>query len=129
MLLSFAAAAATNVQSNVLTETENIASPYAKQPLSRFQLGSGAGSDPGFHGNESNEPAISLGHPQLITSAVHPTARQFRNVVVTARNLQDIPLNGVFGKLTEVLQASISLVSQPCWQMFKLNISPFYVIL
>ena len=111
MLLSLAAAAASTEQRNVLAKTEKIASPYAQQSSSRFQLGSGAGADPDIHGNENNEPAISWANPQLSTSAVHPTSRQFRNVVVTARNLQDIPLNGVFGKLTEAIQASISLVS------------------
>ena len=99
-----------------------LASPYAQLITSHFQLGSGAGSDPDFHGNEKDEPAISLGHPQLRTSSVHPASREFRNVVVTARNLRDIPFDGIFGKLTEVFQASISLVLQ-------LNISPFYVIL
>ena len=110
---------------------ENNASPhaYAQQASSHFQLGSGAGSDPGIHGKKNDEPANSMGHPQLRTSPVHPTSREFRNVVVTARNLQDIPLNGIFGKLTGAFQASISLVSQLCWQMFQLNISPFYLSL
>ena len=110
---------------------ENNASPhaYAQQASSHFQLGSGAGSDPGIHGKKNEEPANSMGHPQLRTSPVHPTSREFRNVVVTARNLQDIPLNGIFGKLTGAFQASISLVSQLCWQMFQLNISPFYAFL
>ena len=54
MLLSLAAAAASTDQRNVLAKTEKIASPYAQQSSSRFQLGSGAGSDPDIHGNENN---------------------------------------------------------------------------
>ena len=128
----FCVAAATDLaySNNGLSEGKEqmLASPYAAPSDSHFQFGSGAGSDPNFHGNES-EPANSSGHSRL-TSPVHPTSRQSRNVVVTVRNLRDIPsngvyipLNGVFGKLTEVLQASISYLCQP------LNMTLFYVAL
>ena len=130
--LLLAAAAADSVYSdNGLSEGKDqmLASPYAQPSVTHFQLGSGAGSDPDFHGNEYHEPAISSGHPRLRSSPVPPTPRESRNVVVTARNLQDIPLNGVFGKLTEVLQASISYLCQPRWRLFHLNISPFYAVL
>ena len=129
--LCFVAAATDSVYSdNGLSDGKEqmLASPYAQPSVSHFQFGSGAGSDPNFHGNGS-EPANSSGHSRL-TSPVHPTSRQSRNVVVTVRNLRDIsssgvyiPLNGVFGKLTEVLQASISYLRQP------LKIPLFYVAL
>ena len=93
--LLFAAAAADSVHSDKgLSEGKDrmLASPYAQPSVSHFQFGSGAGSDPDFHGNE-NEPANSSGHSRLRSSSVHPTSRESRNVVVTARNLQDIPLN------------------------------------
>jgi len=53
------------------------ASPYAQPTVSHFQLGSGAGSDPNFHGNENYEPANSSGHPRLRGSPVLPTSKQF----------------------------------------------------
>ena len=86
--LLLAAAAADSVHSNKgLSEGKDqmLASPYAQPSVAHFQLGSGAGSDPDFHGNENYEPANSSGHPRLRGLSVPPTSRESRNVVVTAR--------------------------------------------
>ena len=94
---------------------ENIASPYAhvKQAVeSHFQLGSGAGSVFQPHGNESNEPAISVGHPHSSVS------RKFRTTEVTARNLQDTQLKSISGLFSKIMST-----------LTNVGISPFYVSL
>ena len=77
--------------------------PSQQLDVPHLQLGSGAGSDPNFHGNENNEPATSSGHPHFKSWTETPTSREYREVAVTVRKLQDIPYNGFFGKITKVL--------------------------
>ena len=94
---------------------ENIASSYAhvEQAVdSHFQLGSGAGSVFQPHGNESNEPAISVGHPHSSVS------RKFRTTEVTARNLQDIQFKSISGLFSKIMST-----------LTNVGISPFYVSL
>ena len=90
-----------------VVSVEKNASPYAhaQQAVeSHFQLGSGAGSESQPHGNENNEPAISLGHPH--SSSV---SREYRNTEVKERNLQDIQfksISGLFSKILNILASN-----------------------
>ena len=95
---------------------EKIAPPCAHPQQvveAHFQLGSGAGSESQPHGNEYNEPAISLGHPH--SSSV---SREYRNTEVTARNLQDIQLKSISGIFNKIMSTLTSV-----------GIPPFYVAL
>ena len=99
-----------------VVSVEKSASPYARAQQaveSHFQFGSGAGSESQPHGNENNEPAISLRHPH--SSSV---SREFRNTEVTARNLQDIQLKSISGLSNKIMNTFMSI-----------GIPPFYVML
>ena len=104
---SFAACCAAQSSPDRDVYDENSASPYAhvEQTVdSHFQLGSGAGSVSQPHGNENNEPAVSLGHPRSLTHTSAP--RESRIAEVTARNLQVMQLqsiSGLFSKFMNLL--------------------------
>ena len=93
--------------SDTVMSKEKGASPYARAQQvveSHFQLGSGAGSVSQPHGNENNEPAVSLGHPRSLTHTSAP--RESRTAEVTARNLQVMQLqsiSGLFSKFMNLL--------------------------
>ena len=121
VLLLVAGATATSDQT---ASEENNASPHASMQQAivvHFQFGSGAGSDPIFHGNENYEPASGSGHPHFMSRKETSTSRASRNVVVTVRKLQDIQFNGVFGKLNEAYGSLANLFIQ-------IDIPPFYVV-
>ena len=94
-----------------------------------LQLGSGAGSDPNFHGNENNEPATSSGHPHSRSWTATSTSREHREVVVTVRKLQDISYNGIFGKITKVLSFANNYLLQSDIPLFYAALWPISVML
>ena len=115
-LLLFALYSAASADTDLGLPKENIAPPCAHPQQvveAHFQLGSGAGSESQPHGNEYNEPAISLGHPH--SSSV---SREYRNTEVTARNLQDIQLQSISGIFNKIMSTLTSV-----------GIPPFYVAL
>ena len=119
-LLLFALYSAASADTDLGLPKENNAPPCAHPQQvveAHFQLGSGAGSESQPHGNEYNEPAISLGHPH--SSSV---SREYRNTEVTARNLQDIQLKSISGLFIK-LMSTLSDIGIPLFYVFTWPIS------